>query len=110
MLPINGYDVAQTKSEILQKSVKCPDIDTTSSLELFNRIFNCFNTWTGCLQLVLGRKFPLSCNQAVIARIVDLVVRCTLRNAVFRHLQRKMNKSGHAKKKSQHALHSAAKF
>ncbi|GBM59152.1 hypothetical protein AVEN_159046-1, partial [Araneus ventricosus] len=69
MLAINGYDVAQTKSKILQKSLKCRDIDSTSSLELFNHIFDCYNPWSGCLQLVLGRKFPLSRNQAVIARI-----------------------------------------
>ncbi|GBN08475.1 hypothetical protein AVEN_223984-1 [Araneus ventricosus] len=74
MLAMNGYDVAQTKSKILQKSLKRRDIDTTSSLELFNHIFDCYNTWTGCLQLVLGRKFPLSRNRAVIARIVALMI------------------------------------
>ncbi|GBO22651.1 hypothetical protein AVEN_214154-1 [Araneus ventricosus] len=105
MLAINGYDVAQTKSKILQKSLKCRDIDTTIALELFNHIFDCYNTWSGCLQLVLGRKFPLSRNWAVIPRIVGLDDRYTLRNAVFRHFQRKMNnnnnKSGMLKK---HAL------
>ncbi|GBM49862.1 hypothetical protein AVEN_204972-1 [Araneus ventricosus] len=102
MLAINGYDVAQTKSKILQKSLKCRGTDTTSSLELFNNIFDCYNTWTGRFQLVFGRKFPLSRNWAVIARIVGLDDRYTLRNAVFRHFQRKMNdnnnKSAHAKK------------
>ncbi|GBN10521.1 hypothetical protein AVEN_157221-1 [Araneus ventricosus] len=102
MLAINGYDVEQTKSKILQKSLKCRDIDITSSLELFNPIFDCYNTWTGCLQLVLGRKFPLSRNRAVISRIVGLDDRYTFRNAVFRHFQQKMNsynnKKGHAKK------------
>ncbi|GBM60010.1 hypothetical protein AVEN_223380-1 [Araneus ventricosus] len=58
----------------------CRDIDITSSLELFNRIFDCYNTRTGCLQLALGRKFPLSRNRAVIARIVGLDDRYTLRN------------------------------
>ncbi|GBN67847.1 hypothetical protein AVEN_174034-1 [Araneus ventricosus] len=112
MLAINGYDVAQAKSKILQKSLKCRDIDTTSSLELFNHISDCYNTWTGCLQLVLGRKLPLSSNRAVIARIVSLDDRYALRT--FRHFQRKMynnnNKSAHAQNKSQHALHSTAKF
>ncbi|GBO14862.1 hypothetical protein AVEN_218008-1 [Araneus ventricosus] len=107
MLASNGYGVVQ-KSKILQESLKCRDIDTTSSLELFNPIFDCFNTWTGCLQ---GRKFPLGRNRAVIAPIVGFEDRYTLRNAVFRHFQRKMNKnnkSAHAqkkRKKSQHALH-----
>ncbi|GBL98071.1 hypothetical protein AVEN_84576-1 [Araneus ventricosus] len=91
VLAINGYDAAQTKSKILKKSLKCRDIDTTSSLELFNHIFDCYNTWTGCLQLVLGRKFPLSRNRSVIARLVGFDDRYTLRNAVFRHFQRKMN-------------------
>ncbi|GBN73508.1 hypothetical protein AVEN_259527-1 [Araneus ventricosus] len=112
-LAINGYYVAQMKSKILQKSLKCRDIDTTSSLEIFNHIFGCYNTWTGCLQLVLGRKFPLSRNRDVIAQIAGLDDRYTLRNAVFRHFQRKMNsnnKSAHAQKKSQHALHPTAKF
>ncbi|GBM92281.1 hypothetical protein AVEN_212505-1 [Araneus ventricosus] len=99
MLAINGYDVAQTKSTILQKSLKCRDIDTVSSLELFNRMSYCYNTWTGCLQLVLGRKFPLNHNRVVIARIVCFDDRYTLRNSVFRHFQRKMNnKSEHAEK------------
>ncbi|GBN56789.1 hypothetical protein AVEN_23054-1 [Araneus ventricosus] len=93
MVVINGHDVAQTKSKILQKSLKCRGIDTTSSLELFNHIFDCYNTWTGCLQLVLGRKFPLSRNRVVFARIVGLDDRYTLRKAVFRHFQRKMNNS-----------------
>ncbi|GBN52802.1 hypothetical protein AVEN_79847-1 [Araneus ventricosus] len=82
MLVISGYDVAQTKSKILQKSRKRVDIDTTSNLELFNLIFDFYNTWTGCLQLVLGRKFLLSRNRAVIARIVGLDDKYTLRNAV----------------------------
>ncbi|GBO06218.1 hypothetical protein AVEN_1008-1 [Araneus ventricosus] len=100
MLAINGYDVAQTKGKILQKSLKCRDIDTTSSFELFNPIIDCYNTWKGCLQLVLGRKFPLNRNRAVIARIVALDDRYTLKNAIFRHLQRKMNnnKCAHAQK------------
>ncbi|GBN83909.1 hypothetical protein AVEN_106884-1 [Araneus ventricosus] len=113
MLAINGYDVTQTNSKILQKSLKCRDIDTTSSLELYNHIFDCYNTWTGCLQLVLGRKFPFSRNRDVIARIVGLDDGYTLRNAAFRHFQRKMNnnnKSAHVQNKSQHALHSTAKF
>ncbi|GBM78688.1 hypothetical protein AVEN_244360-1 [Araneus ventricosus] len=101
MLAMNGYDVAQTKSKILRKSLKCRDIDTTSSLKLSNHIFDCYNTWTGCLQLLFGRKLPLSRNQAVIARIVGLDDLYTLRNAVFRHFQRRMNSnntSAHAKK------------
>ncbi|GBM54987.1 hypothetical protein AVEN_82535-1 [Araneus ventricosus] len=100
MLAVNGYDVAQTKSKILQKSLKCRDIDTTSSLELLNPIFDCYNSWTGCLQLVHGLRFPLSRNRAVIARIVGLDDRYTLRKAAFRHFQRKMNnnKSAHAPK------------
>ncbi|GBM62302.1 hypothetical protein AVEN_161637-1 [Araneus ventricosus] len=112
MLAINGYDVAQAKGKILQKSLKCRDIDTTSSLEHFDRIFYCYNTWTGCLQLALGRKLPLRRDRAVIARTVGLDDRYTLRKAVFRHLQRKLNnnKSAHAQNKSQHALHSTAKF
>ncbi|GBO14217.1 hypothetical protein AVEN_200590-1 [Araneus ventricosus] len=72
MLAVNGYDVAQTKSKVLQKSLKCRDIDTTSSLELFNHIFDCYNTWTGCLQLALDRKFPLRRNRAVIALTMDI--------------------------------------
>ncbi|GBO19616.1 hypothetical protein AVEN_227261-1 [Araneus ventricosus] len=72
MLAINGSDVVETKSKSLQKSLKCRNIDTTISLELFNHIFDCYNTWTGCFQLVLGRKFPLRRNRAVIARIVGL--------------------------------------
>ncbi|GBM06662.1 hypothetical protein AVEN_190880-1 [Araneus ventricosus] len=106
MLAINGYDV-------LKKSLKCRDIDTARSLELFNHIFDRYNTWSGCLQLVLGRKFPLSRNRSVIARIVGLDDRYTRRKAVFGHFQGKMknnNKSAYAKKKSQHALHSTAKF
>ncbi|GBN02193.1 hypothetical protein AVEN_59420-1 [Araneus ventricosus] len=88
MLAINGYDMAQTKSKIPQKSLKCGDIDSTSSLELFNHIFDCphtwtGHTWTGCLQLVLGRRFPSNSNRAVIARIVDFEDRYTLRNADF---------------------------
>ncbi|GBM94878.1 hypothetical protein AVEN_204437-1 [Araneus ventricosus] len=71
MLAINGYDVTQTKSKILQKSLKCRDIDTTSSLELFNHIFDCYNT---CLQLVLGLKVPVSRNRDVVARIVGLTI------------------------------------
>ncbi|GBM42082.1 hypothetical protein AVEN_158244-1 [Araneus ventricosus] len=101
------------RAKFCKKSLKCRDIDTTSSLELFNHIFDCYKTRTGCLQLVLGRKFPLSRNRAVIARIVGLDDRHTLRNAVFGHFQRKLNnnnKNAHAKKKSQHALHSIAKF
>ncbi|GBN40876.1 hypothetical protein AVEN_70914-1 [Araneus ventricosus] len=74
-----------------KKSLKCRDIVTTISLESFNHIFDCYNTWTSCLQIVLGLKFPLSRNRAVIARIVGLDDRYTLRNAVFRHFQRKMN-------------------
>ncbi|GBN59265.1 hypothetical protein AVEN_187209-1 [Araneus ventricosus] len=77
MLAIYGYDMAQTKSKILQKSLKCRHIDTTSSLELFNHIFDCYNTWTDGLQLVHGRRFPLSRNRAVIARIVGLDDRYT---------------------------------
>ncbi|GBM04713.1 hypothetical protein AVEN_44848-1 [Araneus ventricosus] len=104
----------RTKSKILEKSLKYRDIDTTSSLELFNYIFDCYNTWTGSIQLELGRKFPLSRNRAVIARIVGLGDRYTLRNAVFRHFQRKMNnrnnKSAHAKTNSQHVLDSNAEF
>ncbi|GBN88802.1 hypothetical protein AVEN_190159-1 [Araneus ventricosus] len=84
MLAINGYDVAQTKSKILQKSPKRRDRDITSSLELFNPVFDCFNTWTGRLRLVLGRKSPLSRNRDVVARIVGLDDRYTLRNDVFR--------------------------
>ncbi|GBL83961.1 hypothetical protein AVEN_100846-1 [Araneus ventricosus] len=94
--------MAMTWRKILQNSPKCRDIDTTSSLELFNHIFDCYNTWTGCLQLELGRKFPLSRNRAVIARTASLDDRYKLRNAVFRHFQRKMNnnnKSAHAQKK-----------
>ncbi|GBN81103.1 hypothetical protein AVEN_174884-1 [Araneus ventricosus] len=90
------------RTKFCKKSLKCRDIDTTSSLELFNPIFDCYNTWTGCLQLVLGRKFPLRRNRTVIARKVGLDDRYTLRNAVFRHLRRKMNnnnKSAHARKK-----------
>ncbi|GBN67734.1 hypothetical protein AVEN_39845-1 [Araneus ventricosus] len=104
MPSISGYYVAQTKSKILQKSLKCRHIDTTSSLEPFNDIFYCYNTWTDGLQLVLGRKFPLSRNRAVIARIVGLDDRYTLINAVFLHFQRKMksnnNKIEHAQKQS----------
>ncbi|GBM53366.1 hypothetical protein AVEN_81920-1 [Araneus ventricosus] len=65
MLAINGYAVAQTKSKFLQKSqdfAQNRDIYTTSSLELFDHIFDCYNSWTRCLQLVLGHKFPLSRN------------------------------------------------
>nr|GBM69711.1 hypothetical protein AVEN_66718-1 [Araneus ventricosus] len=100
MLAIKGYDVTQTKCKILQKSLKCRNIETTSSLELFNHIFDCYNTWAGCLQLVLGSKFSLSWNRVLIARIVGLDDRYSLREAVFRHFQRKMNsnnKSDHAK-------------
>ncbi|GBM71497.1 hypothetical protein AVEN_68422-1 [Araneus ventricosus] len=92
---------------------KCRDIDTNSSFELFNHIFDCYNTWAGCLQLELGRKFPLSRNRAVIARMVGLDDRYTLRKAVFRHFRRKMNNnhnSAHAQKKSLPALNLTAKF
>ncbi|GBM62313.1 hypothetical protein AVEN_157928-1 [Araneus ventricosus] len=103
MIAINGYDMAQPKSKILQKSLKCWDIDTTSSLELFNPILDYYNTWTGCLQPVPGRKFPLSRNRAHIARIVGLGGRYMIRNGVFRHFQRKMddnnNKSAYAERK-----------
>ncbi|GBM84028.1 hypothetical protein AVEN_33663-1 [Araneus ventricosus] len=99
MFAINGCDVAQTKNKILQKSLKCRDIDTTSSLELLNRIFDCYNVSAGCLQLVLGRKFPSSRNRAVIAQIVGLDDRYMLRNAVFRHFQRKMNNNNSAQAK-----------
>ncbi|GBN01242.1 hypothetical protein AVEN_86110-1 [Araneus ventricosus] len=52
-------------------------------------------------RLVLRRKFPLSHNWAVITRILGLDDRHTLRNAVSRHFQRKMNnKSAHAQKKN----------
>ncbi|GBM42046.1 hypothetical protein AVEN_30402-1 [Araneus ventricosus] len=113
LLAINGYDVAQTNGKFLQQSLKCRDIDTISSLERFNHIFDCYNTLTGCLQLALGRKFALSRNRAVIVRIVGLDDRYTLRNVVFRHFQRTINNnntSEDAQKQSQHALHSPAKF
>ncbi|GBM27659.1 hypothetical protein AVEN_49961-1 [Araneus ventricosus] len=102
MLAINGYGVVKTKIKILQNSLKCRDIDTTSSVEYLNHIFDCYNTWSGCLQLVLGRNFSLSRNRAVVARILDLDDRYTLSNAVFRHFQRKMNdnnKIAHVQKK-----------
>ncbi|GBO46381.1 hypothetical protein AVEN_157639-1 [Araneus ventricosus] len=77
MLAINSYDVAETKSIILQKSLKYRGNHTASSLELFNHIFDCYNTWTDCLQLVLGRKFPLGRNRAVIALELTIDIRST---------------------------------
>ncbi|GBO10845.1 hypothetical protein AVEN_65019-1 [Araneus ventricosus] len=144
MPAINGYDVAQTKSNILQNSLKCRDVDAfddllNGSFELsdgfvvicVNFVFNIApqNTSKGLRSGEYGgqailipvasgypkarMRFPkcssrtsntLSVrwghNRAVIARIVGFDDRYTLRNAVFRYFQRKMNnnKSAHAQK------------